>query len=411
MSSIKKSKNFLSSSLHKADQSSPSTNTIFNNSEDTNDKELKTLDSLGFLCEEMIVHNQPKSLVNFENLNKHHLANLAKHGIRAPTSTINPYARVVDTDSESEQQKSTSGALRASRVKKRKAPWEFRQSKISDDDSQNDISDVDLDNDNDTLDQLNTTTNKTTASCNGTTNSSSATIIPADGTKVIDTFRVDGSDHKFQCHLCESEVTWHSKYGFNAHLKNKHAEYWKNNKHHFVEVKISFVEEAAKMEEVILDPDSNRYTCKPCGKQFDKARAIYHHVCRIHRKRIEAVCEYCQKEFTNYANYWQHVMTHTGTYPYKCEYCGKGVRKIQKLREHKKANHRELYEIELKEEREKKENEEKEVERKLKSGELVLQQRVSLNEMEVSDIINRIIGDSHSRSDDLGQSVFALGRA
>ena len=93
-------------------------------------------------------------------------------------------------------------------------------------------------------------------------------------------------------------------------------------------------------------------------------------------------------------------MTHLGTYSHTCEYCGKGVRKIEKLREHKKVNHPELYALEMKEAEDKKLNEEEEIKRKLETGELVPKQRVSLTDFDISDIIDRVTTDARKSTQD-----------
>ena len=206
--------------------------------------------------------------------------------------------------------------------------------------------------------------------------------------------------NRFKCPVCKerNEVTYHSKYALTAHLRDKHINYWKSNKHQYVLVRGSFEQQAKMMPEVVIDPDSLRYTCKICDKQWDKATGVVKHVNRVHRRCIEATCEFCGKEFNNIANYRIHRMTHTGEYSHYCEYCGKGVRKLQKLREHKKANHRELYELELKEKRDKKNAEERLINEALESGDFVLEQRVDLNEEQIQDIVERVCQDGRDAS-------------
>ncbi|XP_040576319.1 uncharacterized protein [Lepeophtheirus salmonis] len=75
----------------------------------------------------------------------------------------------------------------------------------------------------------------------------------------------------------------------------------------------------------------NKITCETCGKTFKWQSSLVRHTRFVHSSPTLSVkygCKFCGKSFKDQSSLKDHVFTHTGDKPFKCDDCGKGfVRK------------------------------------------------------------------------------------
>ena len=81
-----------------------------------------------------------------------------------------------------------------------------------------------------------------------------------------------------------------------------------------------------------------KVACQHCGKEFSKA-LIRYHILQQHTAQadMEYQCGLCQKGFWDKKKYEDHMNTHTGERPHKCDYCANtfanGANKFKHIRE------------------------------------------------------------------------------
>ena len=150
---------------------------------------------------------------------------------------------------------------------------------------------------------------------------------------------------KARCTICDIEFSTPGCYY--THLKNKHPKLWENRD----KTKREITEEVNRKklieyEEIVLDEESNMWTCSDCGKQWAKSMPsrIIKHVETVHRGIREFECTLCGKFFTNQASLDKHGYTHSRAYDFKCELCDRGFgTKYALHEEHNKRHHPEIY--------------------------------------------------------------------
>lgn len=365
LSDIKKSKNFMSDStadMHTAaslppailqslneaglnlpenltpaqNQEQDNTYTIFNQQT----HEIKQF-TQNFFADEMIVHNEPKGLV-YTNASALNLPTLGSNltGIDDRFTQRKPRQRAEIDDVSSllsnfkkKLKSNTNPAkktkfLRDSSLNGHDSSYEPGKSDPEDDEDHNSYQTEDSDSDYESAAKKAKNPRAKNKGAGGKPSKYVAIDYETHDHLEAVNFRVPDSTTRFKCAICDVDVVYHGKYGLNAHIKKIHPNFWEKYKHKFVEVRRSMAEEAEAMEEIIIDPITKKYTCKLCGKDWDRPNGCVLHVNRVHLKKTEGVCKYCNKEFSSLANLRMHEMTHTDTYSHYCEYCGKGVRKL-----------------------------------------------------------------------------------
>ncbi|KAK2582824.1 hypothetical protein KPH14_008910 [Odynerus spinipes] len=80
------------------------------------------------------------------------------------------------------------------------------------------------------------------------------------------------------------------------------------------------------------------FKCTDCGLQFLNSRELKNHKRFKHSRPSSSTCIFCQKVFTCVSNFHQHVLTHAGIRPYKCDICEEDFTQRSSLLRHRR-NH------------------------------------------------------------------------
>ena len=78
------------------------------------------------------------------------------------------------------------------------------------------------------------------------------------------------------------------------------------------------------------------FKCEDCGKEYRGPRELSGHK-RKHQQAINT-CTICGKVFSSVSNFYQHILTHAGIRPYKCDICDEDFTQRSSLLRHRK-NH------------------------------------------------------------------------
>lgn len=162
---------------------------------------------------------------------------------------------------------------------------------------------------------------------------------------------IGGEDNKFCSEVLESSIKcqicskpYSSSHQLRIHQKKKHPKFWE--KREVIDKRITprMEIERGDYPELVYDAETNKFTCKPCGKQDWRPDRIILHVTTVHRKTIQAECDLCGKQFLYKRQLQKHMLTHTGNYPYKCLICNKGYScRWKYAEEHCKKHHPDLH--------------------------------------------------------------------
>ncbi|XP_032678149.1 zinc finger protein 525-like [Odontomachus brunneus] len=78
------------------------------------------------------------------------------------------------------------------------------------------------------------------------------------------------------------------------------------------------------------------FKCDECGKECVGTRELLSHKRFKHRHGNISTCILCQKTFTSVSNFYQHVLTHAGIRPYKCDICEEDFTQRSSLLRHRR---------------------------------------------------------------------------
>ena len=122
-----------------------------------------------------------------------------------------------------------------------------------------------------------------------------------------------GNKKKNTCHVCGEDLMW---------LK-------------------SLREHIAKVHE-----DIRSFKCQLCDKAFIIKGDLEAHMTIMHtgknkhpKKEKKIKCDTCGKYFTDNGKLGEHMNTHTGEKPFKCQYCGVGFSNRSNHRKHEQSVH------------------------------------------------------------------------
>lgn len=80
------------------------------------------------------------------------------------------------------------------------------------------------------------------------------------------------------------------------------------------------------------------FKCEQCGKEYTGTRELMSHKRFKHGQTNISTCILCQKTFPSISNFYQHVLTHAGIRPYKCDICEEDFTQRSSLLRHRR-NH------------------------------------------------------------------------
>lgn len=78
------------------------------------------------------------------------------------------------------------------------------------------------------------------------------------------------------------------------------------------------------------------FKCDQCGKEYPGTRELLSHKRFKHDQTNISTCILCQKTFPSISNFYQHVLTHAGIRPYKCDICEEDFTQRSSLLRHRR---------------------------------------------------------------------------
>lgn len=78
------------------------------------------------------------------------------------------------------------------------------------------------------------------------------------------------------------------------------------------------------------------FKCEECGKEYRGTRELMSHRRFKHGQTKILTCVLCQKAFPSSSNFYQHVLTHAGIRPYKCDVCEEDFTQRSSLLRHRR---------------------------------------------------------------------------
>lgn len=152
----------------------------------------------------------------------------------------------------------------------------------------------------------------------------------------------------FECKLCGKRLK--TQYLLEKHLANTFHRTGLNENQKLFDGSERSANYRSKLslisKDISYNPETKRWNCLICQKDFIKERNVYKHINIVHRGEKKAMCALCGKQFSDKAYLTRHMKIHTGRKDYKCEHCGKAFRWQAKVNEHKSRCHKELWAVE-----------------------------------------------------------------
>ncbi|ETN62460.1 hypothetical protein AND_005847 [Anopheles darlingi] len=89
--------------------------------------------------------------------------------------------------------------------------------------------------------------------------------------------------------------------------------------------------------------DTKQYECEMCGKRFHARAGLYNHRKTHDQSYRRRQCPVCPKRFVHPYQLREHMMIHTGEYPYVCSVCDGKYRSLAKLNRHLEKEHVQIF--------------------------------------------------------------------
>ena len=131
----------------------------------------------------------------------------------------------------------------------------------------------------------------------------------------------------FKCNFCEK--SYRTRKNMAAHRKEMHGKEWK-----------------VELGKRISEGRKSSNPCPRCGIQFPLQPALNQHLAEIHNdpEAKELQCQTCEKYFRSKPVLKNHVRTHTGDRPFKCDFCPQSFLSYNTMDVHRKHMHPEEWE-------------------------------------------------------------------
>ncbi|KAK7492232.1 hypothetical protein BaRGS_00016529 [Batillaria attramentaria] len=116
------------------------------------------------------------------------------------------------------------------------------------------------------------------------------------------------------CSVCGKKFRWQAS--LSSHIQT----------HHF-------------QQPIDMDGKPIRYTCKECGKEFDRKMYLQCHM-KYHKSMFPFICAQCGKRCITMSRLKIHMSTHEGPKPFNCDTCGVGFFYQYLLKNHLNRKHK-----------------------------------------------------------------------